>query len=96
MFKLKFLFGHPYKINPVVDQCDLQAPFLAWFLSWKIYYGCTTLQGIIIVYFTMKNTKNLERKSSADRITCFLPLYYNPLCLLMTNNLPVEFPVWSK
>ena len=27
----------------------------------------------------MKNTKNLERKSSADRITCFLPLYYNPL-----------------
>ena len=27
----------------------------------------------------MKNTKNLERNSSADRITCFLPLYYNPL-----------------
>ena len=63
----------------VVDQWDLQAPFLAWFLSWKIYSECTTLQGIIIVYFTMKNTKNLERKSSADRITCFLPLYYNPL-----------------
>ena len=55
--------------------------FLAWFLSWKIYSECTTLQGIIIVYFTMKNTKNLERKSSADRITCFLPLYYNPLPL---------------
>ena len=27
----------------------------------------------------MKNAKNLERKFSADRITCFLPLYYNPL-----------------
>ena len=27
----------------------------------------------------MKNAKNLERKSSADRITCFLSLYYNPL-----------------
>jgi hypothetical protein len=40
---------------------------------------CTTLQGIIIVYFTMKNEKNLERKSSADRITCFLLLSYNPL-----------------
>ena len=57
---------------------SIQAPFLAWFLSWKIYSECTTLQGIIIVYFTMKNTKNLKRKSSADRITCFLPLY-NPL-----------------
>ena len=75
IFSSKFLFGHPYKINPVVDQWDLQAPFLAWFLSWKIYSECTTLQGIIIVCFTMKNTKNLERKSSADRIMCFLPLY---------------------
>ena len=27
----------------------------------------------------MKNLKTLEQKSSADRITCFLPLYYNPL-----------------
>jgi hypothetical protein len=27
----------------------------------------------------MNNAKNLERKSSADRIACFLPLYYNPL-----------------
>ena len=34
----------------------------------------------------MKNTKNLERKSSADRITCFLPLYYNPLLLCYNNN----------
>jgi hypothetical protein len=45
----------------------------------EIKIECTTLQGIIIVYFTMKNAINLERKSSADRITCFLPLYYNPL-----------------
>jgi hypothetical protein len=59
-----------YKINPVVDQWDLQAPFLAWFLSWKIYSECTTLQGIIIVYFTMNNAQNLERKSSEDRIAC--------------------------
>ena len=29
----------------------------------------------------MKNSKTLERKSSADRITCFLPLYYNPLII---------------
>jgi hypothetical protein len=77
----------PYKINPVVDQCDLQASFLAWFLSWKVYSECTTLQGIIIVYFTMKNTKNLERKSSADRITCFLPLSYNPLLQAKTRLL---------
>ena len=34
----------------------------------------------------MKNTKNLERKSSADRITCFLPLYYNPLDKCHNNN----------
>ena len=27
----------------------------------------------------MKNAKNLERKSSADRIMCFLSLYCNPL-----------------
>jgi hypothetical protein len=27
----------------------------------------------------MKNPKNLDRQSSADRITYFLPLYYNPL-----------------
>ena len=37
----------------------------------------------------MKNTKNLERKSSADRITCFLPLYYYPLAMA-TNNTPEE------
>jgi hypothetical protein len=42
-------------------------------------YECTTLQRIIIVYFTMNNAKNLERKSSEDRITCFLPLCYYPL-----------------
>ena len=74
IFSSNFLFGHPYKINPVVDQWDLQAPFLAWFLSWKIYSECPPLQGIISVYFTMNNAQNLERKSSADRITCFLPL----------------------
>ena len=35
----------------------------------------------------MKNTKNLERKSSADRITCFLPLSYNPLLQAKTRLL---------
>jgi hypothetical protein len=83
IFSSKFLFGHPYKINPVVDQWNLQAPFLAWFLSWKIYSECTTLQRIINVYFTMKNTKNLERISSADRITCFLTYYKHHLFMII-------------
>ena len=33
-------------------------------------------------YCILHNEKYLERKSSADRITCFLPLYYNPLFIL--------------
>jgi hypothetical protein len=27
IFSSKFLFSHPYKINPVVDEWDLQVPF---------------------------------------------------------------------
>jgi len=34
------------KTNPVVDQWDLQAQFLAWFITWKIYSECTTLHRI--------------------------------------------------
>jgi hypothetical protein len=52
-------------------------------------------QGIIIVYFTMKNRKNLERKSSADRITCFLPLSYNPLLLCYNNNRNIMLDIFD-
>ena len=41
----------------------------------------------------MKNTKNLERKSSADRITCFLPLYYNPLLLVNIFQVVLKYVV---